>query len=83
MQEPHPMHNSWFNLTLSPDPSMQYFTGHTEMHIWQLTHLSSNTRMTGLMVVFMEIDLGCLLLAWLNGRRDRNNYHTPFGASAQ
>jgi hypothetical protein len=46
-QLPQPMHRSWFMLTLSPEPSMQYLTGQTAMHMWQLTHLSSSTAITG------------------------------------
>src|SRR5208337_484820 len=46
MQLPQPMHRSLLMDTLSPEPSLQNFTGQAAMHEWQLTHLSRSTAIT-------------------------------------
>src|SRR5574344_1022573 len=40
---PQPRHRSAFTFTYEPEPSLHIFDGQTEMHRWQLTHLSGST----------------------------------------
>ena len=67
MQLPQPMHRSLLMATLSPEPSLQNFTGQAAMQEWQLTHKSRSTAMTAGRGWFMG-SLGVDLYEWMQAR---------------
>jgi hypothetical protein len=47
MHLPHPTQSSELIFTKEPEPSLQNLLGQTEMHLWQFTHFSESTKITG------------------------------------